>query len=647
MKRFSVIIALILALTLSTTAFAVTYDTIESTHGTHANPGLTVYTYSVDGKTITEEKPEVINVCPMSKFTDLKAANWSHEGIDYVLSHGYMVGTTDTKFEPDGSMTRAMIVTVLYRVAGDTGVATSKAGSVPFTDVQNGRWYTDAIKWAYANGIVKGMNEKTFAPDVSVSREQITLFICRFAKFIGDDVTAKGDISKFKDVSTLSAESRSAVSWAVGKGILKGFGNGKIGPKDTATRAQFAVMLQRWMDGRCENHKYVLHDEAEVKCTADGGKLYVCSICGAEKYERVPATGHSYGDKTVSKAPTCTEDGTYEQVCKNCGDKITETAPATGHSYGDKTVTQKPTCTKEGVSEQVCKNCGHKITEAIPATDHSYGLMEVSKAPTCTEDGSYEQICADCGDKITGTIPATGHKYGEKEIGKATGCTEEGTYVKVCSNCGDTVVLETIPATGHNYSEKIVKEATCTAEGEKQKICSVCGDTMSDSIPKLPHEYVDGVCTVCGGFEHPAVKTASLSDGDRIIIVNPADSLSLGMTEKEITINSVKANVKGNEIGVEEGMAVLNVEKASDGFYLVTDSGKYLSCIDAEDGCRLCFADNKSDNALWTLSDGYIKNVNVKIDGKAQYIACRKSCFAILDMSSNTQMYTMEFYKLQ
>lgn len=646
MKKLNVIIALILAFTLSTTALATTYDTIESTHGTHANPGKTTYIYSENGKAITEVKAEVINVCPMTKFTDLKVVDWSHEGIDFVLSNGYMVGTSDTKFEPNGSMTRGMVVTVLFRIAEDIGADSSRANSVPFTDVKNGTWYTEAIKWAYKHDIAKGMSSKSFAPDDSVTREQITLFICRFAKFIGDDVSKSGDISKFNDVSNLSSESKTAVSWAVGKGILKGLGNGKIGPKETATRAQFAAMLQRWLDGRCTEHKYVLVNSVDASCGKDGGKLYACSICRAEKYVRVPATEHSYGEKKVTKPASCTEAGSYEQVCKNCGDKISGEIPATGHDYGDKTVTKNPSCTEDGISEQSCKICKHKITESIPHIEHSYGVKEVSKAPTCTEAGTYEQICANCGAKITGEIPALGHDYGEKQIGKAASCTEAGNWVKVCKNCDNAVVLDTIPATGHSYTEKVIKEPSCTETGTRQKNCSACGDTLTEAIPMTAHKYTDGVCTVCGKFEHSAIKTSSLSDGDKVIICNTAAKLSLGSTEKGIALNAVPTKIGSNEISVENGAAILTVEKSKDGVYLKNADGKYLSCAITEDGGKLCFSDKKSDDSLWKVSDNFIVNANAKLDGEEQYIACRKNVFECIELTDNVAIFSLEFYKV-
>lgn len=647
MKKCSALIMLLLAFMLSTSAFAITYNSIESTHGTHANPGKTVYTYSLDGKEITETKDEVINVCPMTKYSDLKAVNWSHEGIDFVLSHGYMNGTSETRFEPDGSMTRAMVVTVLYRAGQNIGIDTSASGKLPFADVQNGKWYTDAIKWAYKNDIAKGVSDKSFSPNTSVTREQITLFISRFAKFIGDDVSKGGSISKFSDVLKLSAESKSAISWAVGNGILKGYENGKIGPKDTATRAQFAAMLQRWMDGRCTSHDYVLSKTLEASCTSDGANYYVCKNCSAEKYIKVPACGHNFGDKKIKKAASCTEDGSYERVCKNCGDKITGKVSATGHKYGDKVTVQEPGCTKDGAYEQICTKCGHRVSGSIPATDHKYGLKEVTKAPTCTEDGTYEQVCVNCGNKLSGKIPAVGHSYGEKQLDKAASCTEVGTYVKVCKDCGDTVVVDTIPAKGHNYTEKITKEPSCAETGEKEKTCSECEDIVTAVIPMTAHSYSNGVCTACGKFEHSAVKTESIDDGDKVIIVNPSALLSIGQDENSGALNSVPVCLNANEISIEEGCAVFSVEKTADGLYFKNSDGKYLTCNVGDDGCKLCFCEDKSDNALWTVSSGTIINENVKYNGNAQCIACRKSSFQCIDYCTKNDICIMNFYKVE
>lgn len=567
MRKYSVLIALILIIALSTTAFAANYDSVEKTHGTHASPGITVYVYSENGKSITKTENEVIDKCPMEKFSDLYSNIWCHEGLDFVLSKGYMLGKDNTSFDPDGSMTRAMIVTVLHRIAGDLGLDVKPHGKVPFADTPVGAWYYDALTWAYNNNIAKGFTEKSFAPNATVTREQITLFISRFAKFIGDDTSSKGDISKFSDVKTLSAESKTAIAWAVGKGILKGYDSGEIRPAATATRAHFASMLQRWMDGRCTEHDYVLTKSEDESCTVDGSKYYECSVCGAEKYVRVPAKGHSYGSK------------------------------------------------------------------------------EIVTSPTCTSDGKYVQTCSECGYKVLEAIPATGHSYGEKQIGKPASCTEQGTYIKVCSSCGDELSVGSIPVTEHNYIEKIAVQPSCTETGTKQKTCSECGAVLTMEIPMLAHNYVDGVCDMCGRLEREAAKVETLKNGDCVIVFNPKCGLCLGTSEEGIGVSAVPASAKDNKVSIENGAAVLTVEMNDGSFYLKSSDGKYLTCVQTDNGSELCFSERKADCGLWRLSDGYIINVGTVVDGEEQYIECSNNCFKCYELTSKTDNYMMELYK--
>ena len=555
--------ALILAFSLTMPAFAATYDIIESTHGTHAKPGTTVYTYTQNGKTVSNTKTEVINTCPMAKFKDLYPSIWCHEGMDYVISRGYMQGKTATRFEPDSSMTRAMIVTVLYRIAADLGFDVSTTGSLPFTDTPHGVWYYDALKWAYKNNIAKGFTKTSFAPNNTVTREQITLFIYRFAGFIGDDTKVSGSVSSFTDVSSLSIESKNAISWAVAHGVLNGYSNGEVRPKNTATRAHFASMLQRWMDGRCTSHSYKLTKSISATCTSDGGKYYTCSTCGTDKYVR------------------------------------------------------------------------------IPAASHKYGVKEIAIKPTCTSDGKYNQICASCGKKISGKIPALGHSYGTKQIGKAASCTEAGTYVKVCSNCGDRIIIDTIPVTEHSYIEQITKNATCTETGIKDKTCSVCGNKLSIEIPLAAHSYVDGVCEICGKSALTAIKVTELSDGDNIIITNPASMLSLGTSEEGLCLSAVPVSEIDNNISVEQGTVILTVEKADNGIYFKNPDGTYLSCLITEDGSKLCFTETKSSNACWTINGSQII-----CTANRQYLECRNNFFGCYDLDSHSDHFDMAFYKL-
>ncbi len=158
-----------------------------------------------------------------------------------------MNGMTDTTFAPNDPMSRAMLVTVLWRAEG----LPEPAGSTPFTDLK-AKWYKDAVAWAYENGIVNGMTATTFGPDVSISREQIATIIYRYAEFRGDDVSARANLNTFPDASKVSKWAKDALSWAVTEGIISGTKAGDktiLDPKGNATRAQVATILMRYLEG--------------------------------------------------------------------------------------------------------------------------------------------------------------------------------------------------------------------------------------------------------------------------------------------------------------------------------------------------------------------------------------------------------------
>ena len=184
--------------------------------------------------------------CPSKAFTDLDAKAWYHEGVDYALTNGLMNGVGGGKFEPDGQLTRAQLVTVLYRAAGepDTGKQVN-----PFTDVADDTWYTKAVIWAANNGIVNGVAKNTFAPDDSITREQIAAMLYRYA---GAEAAKEDKLSAFPDAAKVSDWAKEALNWAVASGLINGVadanGTANLEPQATATRAQIATILMRWLE---------------------------------------------------------------------------------------------------------------------------------------------------------------------------------------------------------------------------------------------------------------------------------------------------------------------------------------------------------------------------------------------------------------
>jgi len=176
--------------------------------------------------------------CPSASYTDVNTSMYYHEGVDYMLKNGYMNGTSATKFMPDASITRGMVVTVLYNMSGKPQTATTAS----FPDVSAGAYYGKAVAWAAANGIAKGNSNGTFAPNASVTRQQLASFLYNYASFLKMDVTSKGDLSKFKDASSVAPYASAAMSWCVSASIISGTGTDTLSPQGTATRGQFAKM---------------------------------------------------------------------------------------------------------------------------------------------------------------------------------------------------------------------------------------------------------------------------------------------------------------------------------------------------------------------------------------------------------------------
>lgn len=229
---------------------------------TAAEPGVRIYTCTVCGQTRTEAipatgVPETCNggpACPGYAFRDMPAPSiWSHEGLDYCIYHGYIAGTSATTVTPDGECTRAMIVSILYRVQGEPAKVNGyelKKLAAPFDDVERGCWYTDAIWWAKLTGVVSGMSPSTFAPDDPITRAQLAVILYNYTKqFAPESLTETGSLTGFPDADSVPSWARTAMAWAVGNGLISGVGENGVSylrPEGCATRAQVATILMNY-----------------------------------------------------------------------------------------------------------------------------------------------------------------------------------------------------------------------------------------------------------------------------------------------------------------------------------------------------------------------------------------------------------------
>ena len=213
-------------------------------------------TYVIESKTPVQPKPDdaitgIISGivasgalqpgASASQFADLTSGSWYYGGVRYALENGLMTGTSARTFAPDRPVTRAMLVTILWRLAGEPYGRVS-----PFEDVLPGSWYAQAVSWAYDKGIVTGVTATSFQPCAPVTREQLCAILCRYAALTGKNTAASASLDAFTDRAQVSAYAEASVRWALQAGLLTGVGDGRLAPRSGATRAQLAVLLQRF-----------------------------------------------------------------------------------------------------------------------------------------------------------------------------------------------------------------------------------------------------------------------------------------------------------------------------------------------------------------------------------------------------------------
>ncbi|MBE7022901.1 MAG: S-layer homology domain-containing protein [Ruminococcaceae bacterium] len=206
--------------------------------------GSSSNSYTVGGAPIKPiPRPGIL---PTAKtFDDVHSINhWAKANVDYVLEKGLMKGVSENMFDPEGNVTRAMLVTVLYRNEGEPAVNRS----ISFGDIDMGAYYANAVSWAKQNGIVVGITENEFAPDESITREQIAAIMYRYAIYKGMEAVTLEENLHFEDSDKISEYAVSAMNWAVGSGLMKGKSESALKPQDLATRAECAVILHRFVE---------------------------------------------------------------------------------------------------------------------------------------------------------------------------------------------------------------------------------------------------------------------------------------------------------------------------------------------------------------------------------------------------------------
>lgn len=220
-----------------------------------ANCDVTVtVTFKEEGKTEDKEetneteetdKTEETTTPETVAFSDVSESDWFYKGVSYVVENGMMNGVGENQFAPNAPLTREMLAVVLYNMEKQP----ESTGVNPFADVKADMWYTDAIVWTNANGIVAGYDDSTFGLGDSITREQLASILYRYAQMKGYDVTEKADLTGYADSAAISGYAVEAMQWANANGIVNGMTATTLAPQGTATRAQVATMLMNF----CEN----------------------------------------------------------------------------------------------------------------------------------------------------------------------------------------------------------------------------------------------------------------------------------------------------------------------------------------------------------------------------------------------------------
>lgn len=179
----------------------------------------------------------------VSDMTDIPSGSWYESAVQYCLNNNYMNGESETKFNPNGTVSRAQMVQVLYNLEGQPGYT---SGHTPFEDITPGSWYYNAVRWSEENGIASGTSATTFKPNTPVTREQVATFFANYAKFKNNYSGAQSDLSKYSDQNKISAWAKENISWAVNYGLMSGTSETTLDPQGTCIRAQLAQFIKNY-----------------------------------------------------------------------------------------------------------------------------------------------------------------------------------------------------------------------------------------------------------------------------------------------------------------------------------------------------------------------------------------------------------------
>ena len=496
--------------------------------------------------------PSVFAVDYVNHFTDVPTNKWYAEYVEYVNDRGWMNGIGNNLFGPDDTLERAMVATVLYRKAGSPAVAAPST----FTDVPAGKWYSNAVAWAQATGVVNGVTATEFAPSQNVLREELVTMIWRGA---GEPKVAEDYLKDFPDSGSIRAYAKAAFNWAIANKIIGG-ANGKLLPQDNATRAEFAKIMTQFdkLENPCEAHKW---DDGKVTkaatCTEAGEKTYTCTVCGKTKVVAIPALGHI--------------DENKDNKCDRCGEKLGDTPTP-------------PTPTTEKVVIYFAGKGKVMTTEEYTYTSATTGnsKVELVAADATLEDGKVKTAATNVAEfEMTTTNGVTTFKTADGKY-----LFSDGKDVKLVDAEGENTKFVLEDAT----NGKFIRCATAESNG-KQQYLEFWGNyfTVFGMDSTKPEIYMFGLYPLATGGDTPtppaptgdktfAKVTADLTNwaGTYVIGYELGDGTAVIFNGKTDTDgNIVTASVTDNKVTVSSECAI-EVAAVEGGYTLKANAG-YLN----------------------------------------------------------------------
>ena len=474
----------------------------------------------------------------VAPFTDVDESDWFAPYVKYVYEHEpqLMNGTAADRFEPEGYCTRAMAAVVIYRLADPVIPSVKPSTFVDLTE----DWYKNGIAWAEDHGVVNGVGDNRFDPDGLVTREQLVTMLWRYA---GEPKVTENYLKDFPDADKIASYAKDAFNWAISMKIIGG-SDGKLLPRDNATRAEFAKIITVFAKATapCEH----VWDEGKVTkeptCTEKGEKVLTCKLCGATKTVEIPAKGHTWDEGKVTTEPTCTEKGVKTFTCTVCGETRTEEVAALGHIDEN--------------NDNVCDRCGENLgTEPVEGKVVIYypkdGKVMTTESYTYTNSSSgktKDELAGADATVTDGKVVTDATNAAEFEMVTVDGVTTfktadgkylyaDGTNVRLVDTEDDNTKFVIEEATDGVY----LRCANATYQGNAQYI-EVYGGyfTVFGFASDKADIYTFQLLPLSTATPDPDpdpepdptgeeyVLTTELKDGDEVIIVCTAKNIALG-----------------------------------------------------------------------------------------------------------------------